>query len=93
MDATTYARDFGQSVVMLDVKKRGGKNLIQAAEAIREIVDEARKHIIPQNIAITISNDTSAITINQVNDLINNILFGFLLVVTVLTFFLGFRNA
>ena len=93
MDATTYARDFGQSVVMLDVKKRGGKNLIQAAEAIREIVDDARKTIIPQDIAVTISNDTSAITINQVNDLINNILFGVLLVVTVLTFFLGFRNA
>ena len=93
MDATTYARDFGQSVVMLDVKKRGGKNLIQAAEAIREIVDEARSTIIPQDIAVTISNDTSAITINQVNDLINNILFGVLLVVTVLTFFLGFRNA
>ena len=93
MDATTYARGFGQSVVMLDVKKRGGKNLIQAAEAIREIVDEARTTIIPQDIAVTISNDTSAITINQVNDLINNILFGVLLVVTVLTFFLGFRNA
>jgi multidrug efflux pump subunit AcrB len=93
MDATTYARDFGQSVVMLDVKKRGGKNLILAAEAIREIVDEARTTIIPQDIAVTISNDTSAITINQVNDLINNILFGVLLVVTVLTFFLGFRNA
>ena len=93
MDATTYARDFGQSVVMLDVKKRGGKNLIQAAEAIREIVDVARSTIIPQDIAVTISNDTSAITINQVNDLINNILFGVLLVVTVLTFFLGFRNA
>ena len=93
MDTTTYARDFGQSVVMLDVKKRGGKNLIQAAEAIQEIVDEARSTIIPQDIAVTISNDTSAITINQVNDLINNILFGVLLVVTVLTFFLGFRNA
>ena len=93
MDPTTYARDFGQSVVMLDVKKRGGKNLIQAAEAIREIVDDARTTIIPQDIAVTISNDTSAITINQVNDLINNILFGVLLVVTVLTFFLGFRNA
>ena len=93
MDATTHARDFGQSVVMLDVKKRGGKNLIQAAEAIREIVDNARSTIIPQDIEVTISNDTSAITINQVNDLINNILFGVLLVVTVLTFFLGFRNA
>ncbi|MEC8637709.1 MAG: efflux RND transporter permease subunit, partial [Bacteroidota bacterium] len=93
MDATTHAREFGQSVVMLDVKKRGGKNLIQAAEAIRKIVDNARSTIIPQDVEIAISNDTSTITINQVNDLINNILFGVLLVVTVLTFFLGFRNA
>ncbi len=93
MDATTHAREFGQSVVMLDVKKRGGKNLIQAAEAIRNIVNNARSTIIPQDVEVTISNDTSTITINQVNDLINNILFGVLLVVTVLTFFLGFRNA
>ena len=93
MDATTHAREFGQSVVMLDVKKRGGKNLIQAAEAIRKIVDNARSTIIPQDVEVAISNDTSTITINQVNDLINNILFGVLLVVTVLTFFLGFRNA
>ena len=93
MDATTHAREFGQSVVMLDVKKRGGKNLIQAAEAIRKIVDNARSTIIPQDVEVIISNDTSTITINQVNDLINNILFGVLLVVTVLTFFLGFRNA
>ena len=93
MDTTTHAREFGQSVVMLDVKKRGGKNLIQAAEAIRKIVNNARSTIIPQDVEVTISNDTSTITINQVNDLINNILFGVLLVVTVLTFFLGFRNA
>ncbi|MED5362569.1 MAG: efflux RND transporter permease subunit, partial [Bacteroidota bacterium] len=93
MDTTTHAREFGQSVVMLDVKKRGGKNLIQAAEAIRKIVDNARSTIIPQDVEVAISNDTSTITINQVNDLINNILFGVLLVVTVLTFFLGFRNA
>ena len=93
MDATTPAREFGQSVVMLDDKKRGGKNLIQAAEAIRKIVDNARSTIIPQDVEVAISNDTSTITINQVNDLINNILFGVLLVVTVLTFFLGFRNA
>ena len=50
MDATTHAREFGQSVVMLDVKKRGGKNLIQAAEAIRKIVDNARSTIIPQDV-------------------------------------------
>ena len=92
-DITSYARDFGESAVMLDVKKRGGKNLIEAVNSIREIVDESTKELIPSDISVTISNDTSEITINQVNDLINNILFGIILVVTVLTFFLGFRNA
>ena len=92
-DVTSRARDFGKVAVMLDVKKRGGKNLIQAANAIQQIVLEAQQNDIPEDIEVTISNDTSAITINQVNDLVNNILFGVILVVTVLTFFLGFRNA
>lgn len=92
-DATTHAREFGKVAVMLDVKKRGGKNLIEAANAIQQIVLDAQQNEIPEDIEVTISNDTSAMTINQVNDLVNNILFGVILVVTVLTFFLGFRNA
>ena len=35
----------------------------------------------------------SEYTINSVNDLMNNLIFGIILVVTVLTFFLGLRNA
>ena len=35
-DRTTYARERGESVVMLDVKKRSGKNAISAGEEIRE---------------------------------------------------------
>ena len=34
-DKTTYAREFGAPVVMLDVKKRAGKNMVAAAEQIR----------------------------------------------------------
>ena len=92
-ETTSYARDFGISTVMLDVKKRGGKNLIQAASSIRQIVLEAQQNDFPEDVEVTISNDMSSLTLNQVNDLVNNILFGVLLVVTVLTFFLGFRNA
>ena len=40
-DRTTYARDFGNRVVMLDVKKRAGMNMIDATTQVREIVDEA----------------------------------------------------
>ena len=92
-ETTSYARDFGVSTVMLDVKKRGGKNLIQAATSVRQIVSEAQQNDFPEDLSVTVSNDMSSLTLNQVNDLVNNILFGVLLVVTVLTFFLGFRNA
>lgn len=92
-DKTTFAREFGHSVVMLDVKKRSGKNMIRAAEEIREIVADAQENVFPQDVAISISNDSSSRTLNQVDDLVNNIIFGIILVVTVLMFFLGFRNA
>ena len=92
-DKTTYAREFGHPVVMLDVKKRAGKNMVAAAEQIQVIVDNAVKNVFPQDLEITISNDQSSKTIGQVDDLVNNIIFGIILVVTVLMFFLGFKNA
>ncbi len=92
-DISSYARSFGKKVVLLDVKKRGGKNLIQASQKIEALIDDIGKNIFPKNIKLTISNDQSAITLNQVSDLVNNIIFGILLVVTVLMFFLGFRNS
>ena len=92
-DKTTYARSFGESVVMLDVKKRAGKNMIRAAEQIKEIVAKSQEERLPKDLHISISNDQSSRTLNQVEDLVNNIIFGIILVVTVLMFFLGFRNA
>ena len=92
-ETTTFAREFGANVVMLDVKKRTGKNMVEAAQKVEAIIKEAKANVFPQDIEITIANDQSAKTINQVDDLVNNIIFGVILVVTVLTFFLGFRNA
>jgi len=92
-DKTTYARKFGEPVVMLDVKKRAGENMVAAAEQIREIVKEAKANIFPQDLEVIITNDQSSVTIGQVDDLVNNILFGVILVVTVLMFFLGLKNA
>ncbi|WP_088340168.1 efflux RND transporter permease subunit [Robiginitalea sediminis] len=92
-DKTTYAREKGESVVMLDIKKRSGMNAITAADKIRDIVDNARQQYLPRDLNVSIANDSSSRTLNQVDDLVNNIIFGILLVVTVLMFFLGFRNA
>ncbi len=92
-ERTTYAREFGEGVVMLDVKKRAGKNMVEAAQKIELIVEDAKENVFPPDVEVTIANDQSAKTINQVDDLVNNIIFGIILVVTVLMFFLGFRNA
>ena len=92
-DKTTYAREFGDPVVMLDVKKRAGKNMVAAAEQIQEIVNNAIENVFPPDLKVTIANDQSSKTIGQVDDLVNNIIFGIILVVTVLMFFLGFKNA
>ncbi len=92
-DKTTYAREFGEPVVMLDVKKRAGKNMVAAAEQIQIIVQDAIENVFPPDLKVTIANDQSSQTIGQVDDLVNNIIFGIILVVTVLLFFLGFKNA
>ncbi len=92
-ERTTYAREFGRRVVMLDVKKRAGKNMVAAADKIKVIIEKAKEEVFPSNLKLTISNDQSSKTIGQVDDLVNNILFGIILVVSVLMFFLGFKNA
>ena len=92
-DKTTYAREFGEEVVMLDVKKRVGKNMVAAATQIYEIVEKAKTTVFPTNLKVTVTNDQSTKTIGQVDDLVNNIIFGVILVVVVLMFFLGFKNA
>lgn len=92
-EKTTYAREFGEQVVMLDVKKRSGKNMVAAAEQIELIVEKAKAEVFPTNLEVSITNDQSSKTIGQVDDLVNNIIFGIILVVTVLMFFLGFKNA
>ncbi|GAA4276822.1 efflux RND transporter permease subunit [Aquimarina mytili] len=92
-DKTTYAREYGENVVMLDVKKRSGKNMIEAVEKINVILEDAKENVFPQDLTISVANDQSEKTENQVSDLVNNIIFGIILVVGVLMFFLGFRNA
>ena len=49
----SYAREFSQPVVMLDVTKRGGENLINASEQIDKIIAEAQEDYFPSNLYIS----------------------------------------
>jgi multidrug efflux pump subunit AcrB len=92
-DPTTFAREYGEPVVMLDIKKRSGENMIVAVEKIKKIIEEEKESYLPESLHISITNDQSVRTEEQVTGLVNNIIFGVILVVVVLMFFLGFRNA
>ena len=89
----SYAREFSQSVVMLDVIKRGGENLIIASAQIDEIIEDAVENYFPTNLNISKTNDMTNDTKTMVADLENSIILGVILVVVVLLFFLGLRNA
>lgn len=89
----SYAREFTQPVVSLDVIKRAGENVIMASDQINSLVQKMQEHDLPENLTITVTNDQSAFTRMQVSDLENNIFFGVVLVVLVMLFWLGLRNA
>ncbi|MDA7570126.1 efflux RND transporter permease subunit [Flavobacteriaceae bacterium] len=92
-EKTSFARSFGKKAVLLDVIKRGGKNLVIASQQIKELVLVPQEIGLPSDLEIKISNDQSNMTLNQVSELVNSIIFGVILVIVVLMFFLGFRNA
>lgn len=89
----SFARESGDPVVTLDVTKRSGENLLDASDKIKGIIEEAKQNRFPEDLRITINNDQSKQTRNQVENLENSIIFGVILVVLVLMFFMGLRNA
>ncbi|MFP4228412.1 MAG: efflux RND transporter permease subunit, partial [Salinivenus sp.] len=77
-------------VISLNVTKRGGDNILEAVDSVKETIDEFD---FPSGTRVTITSDESENVESLVTDLENNIISGLLFVVAVLLFFLGVRNA
>ncbi len=93
-DKQNYARLDLDPVVKIDVMKRSGQNLLIATDKIMALIGESKASgQLPESVTVTITNDQSKDTREQVSSLGNNIIFGVVLVVTVLLFFLGTRNS
>ncbi len=92
-ESTSFARLDGKPVLTLDVKKKSGENLINAANKIRKIIDDGKKASFPKDLSVVITNDQSKFTLSMVNNLENSIIMGVILVVLILMFFLGLRNS
>ncbi|MDN4164890.1 efflux RND transporter permease subunit [Cytophagales bacterium LB-30] len=93
VETETYARLDLNPVVKVDVMKRSGENLLNVTDKILLLIKDAKENYFPADLKVTITNDQSKDTRDQVSSLGNNIISGVILVVLVLLFFLGTRNA
>jgi len=93
IEPVSYARLRKEPVVMLDVVKRSGENLLHATDKVNVILAKAKKDVFPKDLKISITNDQSSFTKEMVSSLENNIISGVIVVVIVLLLFIGTRNA
>jgi multidrug efflux pump subunit AcrB len=89
----SFARLDNAPVITLNVIKRSGENLIEASDKIHALVDEMEGNVLPDDLKVTITGDQSTMTRHTLNDLINTIIIGFVLVTLILMFFMGSTNA
>jgi multidrug efflux pump len=93
-EPSSYARLDRQPVVSVQVVKKGGENLLSATDKIFKTIDRAKEEkLIPEGLRISITNDQSEEVKSQLDNLENSMLLGIILVVLVLYYFLGTRNA
>ena len=86
----SYARLDGKNVVTINIVKRSGENLINAANKVKKIVaDMQETKELPQQLKVVITGDQSKKTATSFDELVNTIIIGFVLVLLVLMFFYG----
>ena len=88
----SYARLDGNPVVTLSVSKRSGENIIETSDAVRAVIAEMRPDF-PPGTEVSVTSDNAGYVRDMVSSLENNIISGLILVVAVLLFALGLRNA
>ena len=91
-EVESYTRLSGKPVISVDIVKRSGTNLLLLNDKVNEAIMFSKNQI-PDDVDIIIVNNQSRNTKEQVGTLENSIFSGVILVVLVLMFFLGVRNA
>ncbi|MFH5884229.1 efflux RND transporter permease subunit [Halalkalibaculum sp. DA3122] len=91
-DRETYAELDNDPVISLSIVKRSGTNILETAAQVKSILDEELPTL-PPTTNFEITSDQSENINMMVSSLENNIIAGLLLVIGVLLFFLGVRNA
>ena len=91
-DPTNFSRVNNKKSIVLSVSKVLGANIIQTAQQVKYVVDQAKK-MAPSSVEIDIINDSSIQIKRMLSDLQNNIISAILLVMIIIIGVLGIRPA
>ena len=86
-----YARNNGESAIILEISKRTGENIIDVIEKIKKLV--LQKNYIPDFVRIDFFQDESEKIVSMVNDLENNVILATLIVFLVIYSFMGKKSS
>jgi multidrug efflux pump len=89
-DPQSFARINGQPAVSLEIRKRGGANIIEVVAQIRALIEEVQRDW-PQALEVTYLQDQAEDVADLLGDLENNVLAAVILVVLVILGALGLR--
>ncbi len=89
----SYARLDHKNVITLNIVKRSGENLIETADAVKEVVKGMQETEFPKDLSVVITGDQSKNAKHSFDELVNSIVIGFILVLAILMFFMGVTNA
>lgn len=88
----SFARLDGNPVISLSVVKRSGENIIETSNRVKEIIRDEEAYF-PPTTKVKITGEMSEDIESMVISLENNIISGLVLVIGILLFFLGVKNA
>ncbi|MCB9933637.1 MAG: efflux RND transporter permease subunit [Planctomycetes bacterium] len=91
-DPISYARRDGRPAVQLSIQKRAGADILPITEAVKYGMKQAKQEF-PSGVDYAVLTDESDNIRNMISDLENNILSGLVLVLLVIFFAMGLRNA
>ncbi len=89
-DVSSISRLNGQACVSVNLKKRAGENAVALIREVKQILGDSG---LPPDVELTEVMDMSDYIDMMIQELENNVVSGFILVVVVLLVFLGLRNA
>ncbi len=88
----TYSAVNGQSAIILSVSKTESADMIKTVDSIKQLMD-AEQEMLPNDSQLVVAEDHSNVLRNRLSIVINNGLLGIILLLVVLSFFLGITTA